>query len=106
MSLSSLNPFSNPIVIKCARERLRPRNAISWGIVVTVVTGFWFRLVANWFRMGAKFDLMAERPTSKETSLGMSSFRRLSVVWLTATPVPTVALSIAAFWSCIFLDQI
>ena len=76
-----------------------------WPMMVTVVIGFWFRLVAKFVSTGAKLDLMAERPTSNDTSLGMSSFRRLSAVWLTATPVPAVALSMATFWSCIFLDQ-
>ena len=73
--------------------------------MVMVVTGFWFRLVANWFSTVAKLLLMAERPTSNETSLGMASLSRLSAVWLTAMPVPAVAFSMACFWSCIFLDH-
>ena len=76
-----------------------------WPMMVTVVTGFWFRLVANWFRMGAKVELTSERPVANEMSEGMSSLRRLSAVWLTATPVPAVAFSMAAFWSCMRLDQ-
>jgi len=39
-AFSALNIFTNPIVTKCARERLRLRNAVSWAIVVVVVTGF------------------------------------------------------------------
>ena len=75
-------------------------------VMLMLVSGCCVKVVPNWFRIGPKFDLISERPTSNETSLGISSFKRLSVVCVTATPVPTVALSIAAFWSCIFLDQI
>jgi hypothetical protein len=66
-TLSFLNPFNNPIVIKCARERLRPQNAISWGLVVTVVTGFVYFIcykaaevqVAMQEETAAKFALVA-----------------------------------------------
>ncbi|MEX2214576.1 MAG: hypothetical protein WD768_10635 [Phycisphaeraceae bacterium] len=39
-ALHSLNLFTNPLVVKCARERLRMKNTLSWGLVVIVLAAF------------------------------------------------------------------
>jgi hypothetical protein len=66
-ALSNLNIFSNPVVTKSARERLRLRNALSWGIVVVVVTGFVYAICYKFAEVqaelreetAAKFALVA-----------------------------------------------
>ena len=63
----SLLNLINPLIIKSARERLRARNAISWGIVVIVVTGFVYSICYKFAEVqaelreeqAAKFALVA-----------------------------------------------
>ncbi|MNT17290.1 hypothetical protein D3C72_1524310 [compost metagenome] len=75
-------------------------------MMLTVVFGFSFSVAAKRSRMGRKLPLMSARLVSKEMSLGISIFRRLSAVCETCTPVPCVACSIARFWFSMRLDQI
>ena len=77
-----------------------------WPMMLTVVFGFSFRVAAKRSRMGRKLPLMSARLVSKEISLGISIFRRLSAVCDTCTPVPCVACSIARFWFSMRFDQI
>jgi len=55
----SLLNLINPLIVKSARERLRPRNAISWGLVVVVVTGFVYFICYN--VAGVQADLKHEQ---------------------------------------------
>ena len=55
----SLLNLINPLIIKSARERLRPRNAISWGLVVIVVTFFVYFICYN--VAGVQADLRHEQ---------------------------------------------
>ncbi len=57
-TMSILNRI-NPLIVKSARERLRPRNAISWGLVVIIVTGFVYFICYN--IAGVQADLRHEQ---------------------------------------------
>lgn len=63
-ALASLNLLTNPICVKGVRERLRPKHALSWGLVVLTITAFVSLLV---YLTGTEQNLL----TSKEAAQGM-----------------------------------